>query len=55
MKPRSMTRLALAVGALATALLACAPRNKPGDVLLGQDSLTNGRASVSGGSPKSSP
>ncbi len=41
------------IGVALAGLAGCGPRDKIGDRLLGQDSLSNGRSSVSNQSPKS--
>lgn len=55
---RSLQRLALALGlatVLAAAASGCGPRDKIGDRLLGQDSLTNGRSNFTNQQPKPAP
>jgi hypothetical protein len=40
---------------LAATLIGCGPRNKIGDRLIGQDSVTNGRHSISNQNPAPPP
>src|SRR5262249_35568494 len=53
---RGMSRSrAVAALAVVLALAGCGPRNKLGDRLLGQDSLTDGRSSITNSAPAKSP
>lgn len=51
---RSAPLLALGAALLA-ALAGCGPRDKIGDRLIGQDSLTNGRSTLTNQKPQSAP